>query len=93
MGSIVIGVRGWLIWVALAGVAAMGVGAFCALRNPPPPEPCRETVDMVQTGCTSGCPPGSRFEWATNERGAGALFRCTCPGPAAADAGAPSENR
>jgi len=79
--AVVIGVRGWLLWTCLAAVLVMGLGSYCALRNPPPPEPCRETVEYINgAGCSAGCPhPDHSFEWVDpKETGQGAGFRCIC---------------
>ncbi len=85
-GSIVVGVRGWLIWTGCAGVLAMGIGSYLALRRPRPPGPCVEFVDHMPSegpACTAGgCThPDHSFEWVSDARGSGGYFRCVSRRP------------
>lgn len=80
----IIGVRQWAVVVGLAMVAAVGAGAWAALRKPGPPEPCRETVEIVMQGGDVVCPPGSEMETTVIEREtwhgyAKVQVRCRCP--------------
>lgn len=86
-GSIVIGVRGWLLWTSCAGILAMGIGSYLALRRPRPSGPCLDFVDHMPAepgaacsagGCTH---PDHSFEWVSDSHGSGAYFRCVCRHP------------
>jgi hypothetical protein len=86
--KIYLGVKGWLVGIGIATVAAaflgLLLGTYAAKSSADPPVPCSDQVrvDYDQTSSTWVCDPPSRAsvqQAATVGEKVYFIYRCTCP--------------